>query len=74
MHRSKTASRTVNAIVASNPKGQFSAMLAREPQLAAKFRRQSKMKPMKKAIVKATVRTMKTREVHWKPGHVKMRR
>jgi hypothetical protein len=74
MQRSKTASRTVKAMVASKPKGQFSAMLAREPQLAAKFKRQSKMKPMKKAIVKATVSTMNTSEVHWKPGHVKMRR
>jgi hypothetical protein len=74
MQRSKTASRTVNAIVASNPNGQFSAILAREPQLAAKFKRQSKMNPTKNAIVKATVSMMNPSEVHWKPGHVKMRR
>ena len=74
MHRSNTASRTVKVMVASNPNGQFSAILAREPQLAAKFKRQSKMKPKKKAMVKATVKTMNTSEVHWKPGHVKMRR
>lgn len=74
MHRSKNASTTVNAMVAWNPKGQFSAMLAREPQFAEKFRLQSKTKPKKKAMMNATVRKTKPRDTRWKLGQVKMRR
>lgn len=74
MHRSKNASITVNAMVASNPKGQFSAMLAREPQFAEKFRLQSKIKPKKKAMINPIVRKMKPSDTFWKLGQVKMRR
>ncbi|KAH9882172.1 hypothetical protein J1614_001344 [Plenodomus biglobosus] len=74
MHKSKTASVIVKTMVASKPKGQFSAMLASDPQLAEKFRRQSKMKPKKNASIHITVRITKTNEVAWNPRNTKIRR
>lgn len=74
MKKSSAASMQVKMIVAWKPNGQFSLILASDPQFAAKLRRQSKTKPMKKASVKPIVRMTKTSEVHWKPLVTKMRR
>lgn len=74
MKKSKAASITVKMIVAWKPTGQFSVMLAREPQLAAKLSRQSKIKPKKKATIKPTVTVMNTSESFWKLPQMKMRR
>jgi hypothetical protein len=58
MHKSRTASRTVNIIVGRNPNGQFSLMPASDPQLAEKFSRQVKTNPKKKASIHPIVMTM----------------